>query len=176
MKSPYVILLASLAAAVPVYLINSALGLIYLMLWLDKIILRTVTPSIAGIELVSISTILLGIKFGLGGAVLAFVFMPVLEGIRVLIVPTQSDVPPFVPSPYHLGDAAVAAVAALLAQLPLLQIVPIAMPIKFLIDALIDLYIVGKPFDFLSAGASFAFNIVLVIYASGFLNMIINML
>ena len=52
---------------------------IFSMLWFDKIVLRTVTLAILGIELTTISTILIGMAFGsVTGFILAIGVIPVL--------------------------------------------------------------------------------------------------
>lgn len=173
MKAGYILLPASFLVSAPLYAISHPLGIIYLLIWVDKIVLRMVTPSIAGIELVSVSVALLGIKFGFAGAVIALIALSFVEGVRSLSIPVSSDVPPFLPSPYHAGDVIMAIIASSLSFLPLVYIVIVGIMAKFLIDFAIDVHIVGKPFDFFSAGTTLVFNVLLVIYAAGFWDMII---
>ncbi|MBI4019312.1 MAG: hypothetical protein HY364_03580 [Candidatus Aenigmarchaeota archaeon] len=135
---------------------------IFFMIWFDKIVLRSVTPSILGIELTTISTILMGITLGSVTAfILAIVVMPILEGVKMLLVPTPSEVPPFIPTPYHLLDGLVAAVAPLFVWLPFYGIVALLLAGKLALDAAIDIFVFSKPFDVISGATTFIFNLII---------------
>ncbi len=162
-----IILIMSVAAFPAIYLVSPAFGIIFLMLWIDKIILRTVTPSAFGIELVTISTVLAGIAHGPIAGVAVIFLIPMLEGVKYIIIPTNQEWPPFVPSPYNLIDGLVVTVAWLLQSEQLLVIVALALAIKLLINATIDTFIMQKPFNIISAVTSAAFNIFLVVSFGG---------
>ena len=133
---------------------------IFFMMWFDKIVLRTVTPSVLGIELTTVSTILIGMAFGsVTGFILVVVLMPVLEGVKMLTVPMPSEVPPFVPTPYHLLDGLVAAASSFFIGVPFYATVAVLLGGKLAADAAIDTFVFSKPFGVISGATTFVFNI-----------------
>ncbi|MBI4014998.1 MAG: hypothetical protein HY365_03515 [Candidatus Aenigmarchaeota archaeon] len=161
--NPLLIIPASLVLGSLVYYLIGGPPLLYLFLlvWLDKTILRSITPEFLGIEVTTLATVLAGMALGgMGGFVFAIITIPLLEGIKGLIVP-GNDVP-FLPTPYHLADAIVAFLASFLAGVPLLGAVAALLAVKFMMDATIDAHFTAKPFDFLSAGLTVVFNLLMV--------------
>ena len=139
--------------------------LIFGMLWFDKIVLKSVTPGILGTELTTLSTILLGMSAGpFMGLVLVMVTIPILEGIKGIVVPIPAFIPPFVPTPYHLVDGIIAFMAGFFIGFPFLAIVLTLLIVKFMANATIDTYFTAKPFDILSALTSTIFNVLIVLY------------
>lgn len=161
--NPLLLLPFSLVAGSALYYGIGGPPLLYLFLlvWLDKTILRSVMPEFLGIELTTLATVLAGMALGgAGGFVFTIVTVPLLEGVKGLVVP--SDSPPFLPTPYHLADAIVAFLASFLAGVPLIVALATMLLVKFMMDATIDAHFTAKPFDFLSATLTFAFNMFIV--------------
>src|SRR3989338_8436955 len=92
------------------------LGIIFLIIWVDKIILGIMgIPGRFGIEFVTISTILLGLEYGpVIGFLFAIIIIPVVEGAKSKMTGLPAEWPPFVPSPDHAVDALVAVLASFL--------------------------------------------------------------
>ncbi len=147
------------------------LGIIFLLIWIDKILLGVMElPGRVGIELITISTVLLGIGYGpVVGFLFALIMIPLVEGVKYEITKIpSSDWPPFVPSPDHFADAAIAVLASLLVGMNLLLIMVICLAVKGVLKYFSALMI-GKPPDFLNIIFSFAFNVFIVVYAGAFI-------
>src|SRR3989344_1376220 len=165
--NPLLLIPFSLVAGSALYYLIGGAPLLYLFLrvWLDKTILRSVTPQILGVEVTTLAMVLAGMALGgIGGVVFAIVTIPLLEGVKGLVIP--SDSPPFLPMPYHLADAIVAFIASFLAGVGLMPALATMFAVKFMMDATIDAHFTAKPFDFLSAMLTFAFNM-LIVWAFG---------
>ena len=87
----------------------------------------------------------------------------------MIIVPMPSEVPPFVPTPYHLLDGLVAAAAPLLLWLPFYAVVAALLAGKLAADATIDTFVFSKPFDVISGVTTFVFNIFISWHFGAFL-------
>ncbi len=145
------------------------LGIIFILLWIDKIILGILgLPGKFGIEFVTISTVLLGMEYGpINGFVFALIVIPLVEGAKYNITGLPSEWPPFVPSPDHVIDGTVAVIAWLLLGFELLIVVIICLIAKYAMQYAKS-FLMEKPPDILYMVFTFVFNVFLVIYAGEF--------
>ena len=148
-----------------------ALAVIFALIWFDKVLLWFFGSF--GIELTTISMLLIGINYGpFAGFLFVLTVLPFLEGLKTFYLPAaQSDWPAFVPTPYHLLDGAIATLAWFMQDSPLFLIMIAALIIKYPLTMLIDNYFIGKPPNILRLMLAFVFNLILVVYLSDvFLN------
>jgi hypothetical protein len=148
-----------------------ALAAIFALIWFDKVLLWFLGSF--GIELTTISMILIGITYG---PFVSFFFvllvLPFLEGMKTFYLPAaQSDWPAFVPTPYHLLDGTIATIAWFMNGSSLLIIMIVALAVKYPVTMLIDNYFIGKPPNILRLMLAIVFNLILVVYLGNvFLN------
>ncbi len=160
----------ALGAAVFYLLAGIALGVIFALLWIDKIAIGSI-PVVRkfGVEITTITTIFLGIAYG---PVIAFffslVFIPALHAIKFIILPMPSEWPMFVPSPYNVADAIGAAIAGLLQSQALMLIMAAVLISKILVYAFVDRVFLSKPVDVIGAVGMTLFNLALILPIAGY--------
>jgi hypothetical protein len=143
-----------------------ALAAIFALIWFDKILLWFLGSF--GIELTTISMLLIGISYGpFVGFFFVLLVLPLLEGMKTFYLPVaQSDWPAFVPTPYHLLDGVIVTLAWFMKDNPLLLIMVVALLVKYPSTAMIDNYFIGKPPNLLRLLLAIVFNLILVVYLS----------
>lgn len=147
---------------------GTPLTIVFLLLWIDKVIfgmLRILNPF--GIELVTVSTIILGIAYGpVFGFFFSIIFIPMIEGIKHLFIKVYAEWPPFIPSVAHLSDAIVAAIVGVLRSQPLTQILFVVLPVKYVLDV-VENMIYRKPVNIIYILVNAAFNIIIIVNFQG---------
>ncbi len=140
------------------------LVIVFLLLWTDKVIFGILRfPNPFGIELVTISTIILGIAYGpVFGFFFSLIFIPIIEGIKHFFIKVHVEWPPFIPSIAHLSDAIVAAIVGVLRSQPLTHILFVILPVKYLLDG-VESMMHRKPVNFIYILANAAFNIIIIV-------------
>ena len=159
-----------IGAAVFYFLGGAALGMIFVLLWIDKVV-RGSIPVVRkfGVEITTITTIFLGIVYGpLIAFVFSLVFIPALHAIKFIILPIPSEWPLFVPSPYNVADAIGAAVAGLLQSQALAFVMIAVLAAKIVVYALVDSMVLSKPVDVIGAVGMTAFNLIVMLPAAGY--------
>jgi len=175
MEMKYIILGLSLPVGILLSLFGGPLlTIIFILLWTDKIIIEAVKiPRYLGIELVTVSMVVIGIVHGyLVGFLFALIVIPILEGIRQLFIPSNDEWPLFVPSPAHAADGIAALIAFVLRSNPLFIIFIAALIIKYAINIFKDVAILGKPPDVFTPIPNFIFNMILVLSLASLIEML----
>ncbi len=153
----------SALVAVPLFLIDWKLGLVYTLLWFDKVPLGILSiPRLIGIEFTTISTLLLGMLYGPLGALFIFIAVPLLDGVKHQFVPSDSSWPPFVPGFANIVDAILVMTAFILAGFDVLLVLVAVLLIKYAIHEAKDMIYGQKPFDIMIV-PNFIFNVVIVL-------------
>lgn len=147
MKVSYALLLVSLAVMPLLFFVNFKVLLVYLLLWVDKLVLGLLKPvRFIGIELSTLAGALAGIFFGpVASFFLVATLYTILHSIRFLVVPfPPPDWPLFVPDRYALVYASAGIVAGLMNTAAFPITLMIAVAVKILIHAATEMAL-GKP-------------------------------
>lgn len=169
-KFALVALTLALGAVAFYFLAGIALGVIFALLWIDKIIIGSI-PVVRkfGVEVTTIATIFLGIVYGpVIAFVFSLVFIPALHAIKFIILPMPSEWPLFVPSPYNVADAIGAAIAGLLQSQAFMLIMVAVLISKILVYAFVDRIFLSKPVDIIGAVGMTAFNLMVMLPIAGY--------
>lgn len=151
------------------------LAIVFFLIWLDNLVLRFLIPGMTGIEFITLGTVLAGIVAGpTVGAILMFITIPLIGGIRSVILPSMSDIPPFVPAPANIIDALVAFTAGYLSHAPLTLLLPLLLLLKILANARIEKTIYDKPINITEAVAKFIFNVIFIYFFGNQLNALVS--
>ncbi len=156
------IFIASFLPTLILMVIDYKLAVIYFLLWFDKVSMGILSvPKLIGIEITTISTLLLGILYGPLGAAFIFFAVPILDGVRSLFVKIDSEWPPFVPGFANIVDSVLVIVAFVLASQDIFVIMIAILLIKYAVHETKDM-VYGKPFDFMVI-PNFVFNLVILL-------------
>lgn len=128
-------------------LLGLKIFVIYLLIWVDKIVIGLFRPlRIMGFELTTLSSVLAAIFYGpLVSFVLTLVIFTFLQSLRYLVFPIQPpDFPLFVPNKDSIIYAAGGLAAGFLSSLPFSQVVIFTVLVKSGLYAVTDILIMKK--------------------------------
>ncbi len=147
------------------------LGIIYALLWFDKVILGFAgVIRYFGIEFTTLCTILTGLLYG---PVLALIFIitviPFFHAVKFIALPLyEPDWPLFVPHYYNVVDAIGAAIAGMLIGWPMVWVMAIVLIARGIMYPVIDFYLLDRGVNFFTIPPTAVFNLLLVWYFGSF--------
>ncbi|MCD6402999.1 MAG: hypothetical protein J7K98_01565 [Candidatus Aenigmarchaeota archaeon] len=160
-------------------------GIIYVMIWIDKVIFTSFIKinSYIGIDLIFIPMILVGMIEGpIGGFIFGFLVMPVLTGFLSIVSwqltpPMQMKYPPFLPTPDNVVYGIISALASILwaNQIPFVIIVAVCMIVKGLLLATMDIFIRQDYMYIFAYITNAVYNILLAYFLQDFFLSIVMM-
>ncbi|MBI2173328.1 MAG: hypothetical protein HYT73_03955 [Candidatus Aenigmarchaeota archaeon] len=160
-------IIATLAAgAILFFLLNQpVLITAYVLLWIDKVAIGSLRILRRfGIELATISTIAVSFFYG---PVAAFAFgiitIPLLHNVKFMFVSGDDDWPPFVPTPYGIIDVIGGSLAFYLKDFGFFAAVVMILILKYVLYALADRTMHGRPVDILSPAMNMTLHIIVFI-------------
>ncbi len=139
------------------------LVIVFLLLWTDKVIFGILrVPGAFGIELTTVSTVILGIAYGPQfGFFFALILIPMIDGIKHFFIKVHVEWPPFIPSVANVSDGLVAVVAGIMKGYPLPIIAFVALPVKYLFFFAENI-IHRKPPNLMWLLGNIAFNVIII--------------
>lgn len=149
------------------------LSVVYLMLWIDKVIIgKLKIPLEFGIELFSIPAIIVGISYGPAvGFFFGFLLIPLIGGILDITISMVSGAhlldtgsEPLLPSMQSIITGIIAAIAGFLNPLiPFFFIVLVCVIVRFVINIIKDI-IMGEPPKIIAYTVNLGLNIAIAFF------------